>query len=668
VPHLQSRVVLLGLVLAFVAGLFALSGRSSARGSAAPLAAAALPPSGRGVFIPHPTTPVFGTSHSSFASAMGDLDGDGDLDAVVANAVSASSSAPATVWVSDGAGRFSPHPTQPTFGFQYSNGIAMGDLDDDGDLDVILANKTSAESVWLNDGAGRFTAHPTRPSFDAGMAVEIALGDLDRDGDLDAVAAAWDSNGETVWLNDGAGVFSPHPSVPKFGTTEGRVVQLGDLDGDGDLDAVVGKAYNLADQVWVNNGAGGFSPHPTTPSFGGMNTNDLDLGDVDGDGDLDVVIAQWDQASAAAAWSDAPEQVWLNDGQGNLTPHPTTPFFGAGLSQDIALGDLDGDGDLDAMVANITNQPETVWLNDGMGNYTAHPTRPSFGASDSEEIELGDLDGDGDLDALISAWANHGASVWMNRNASVSVQPTELLITTEDGATATFGMRLGFAPTSDVTISLASSDPTEGYLNAPQVVFTAGNWSITQTITVTGLDDGVPDGDIPYTITTSLASSGDPAYSGLAVDDVRLVNLDNEGAPTATATPQAGKSLVYMPLIARNEGWTVAINAKPIATRPVAKAGEVYYVAAITMPPMPAGGRFYLSASPDALAPVTVDDELVALLNGAEHWVSFLTYPKVVEVPHSVVQAWSGQSVTFHFRDAHGAVVGSSPVWLVWVP
>lgn len=684
---LQSRISSLTLVFAFIAGLLVLSSRSAAQGAV--VAAMPGPTGATGVFVPHPVAPVFGTSHSNFSSAMGDLDGDGDLDVVIGNAISSSTSAPATVWVSDGAGRFSPHPTRPTFGSQYANAVAMGDLDDDGDLDIILGNKTSAESVWLNDGTGRFSAHPTSPSFEAGPASEVVLGDVDDDGDLDAVVSASDANAETVWLNNGTGVFTAHPSVPQFGTTGNLALQLGDIDNDGDLDAVVGKVSNLRDEVWLNNGAGVFSPHPTTPLFGLLNTadTDIELGDIDGDGDLDAVVSTWDQSSPQGTRVDAPETVWLNDGLGNLTPHPTTPTFGSGVSQELAMGDLDGDGDLDVMVSNIHNQAETVWLNDGLGNFTAHPTRPSFGASDSEEIELGDLDGDGDLDALITAWSNHGTSVWMNRNASVLVQPTELLTTTESGATATFGMRLGFAPTSDVTISLATSDPTEGYLSANQVVFTPGTWAVTQTITVTGLDDGVLDGDIAYTITTSLASSSDPAYSGQDVADVRLINLDNEVAPTSTptatatsmptatatsmptSTPTTGKSLAFLPLVIGYEPWRVAINEQRIATRPVVKNGEVYYTRAITIPaPLPAAGRFYLTAAPDQLAPVTVDDELVVLVGGAEQWASFLTYAKVVEVPRSLVQSWVGQPVTVQFRDAHGSVVGSSPVWLVWIP
>src|SRR5688500_5038203 len=85
----------------------------------------------------------------------------------------------------------------------------------------------------------------------------------------------------------------------------------------------------------------------------------------------------------------------LAAGTGSFMAHPTTPRFGGGNSVDVDVADLDGDGDLDAVVANSGNEAETVWLNDGLGGYTAHPTTPGFGASlgNSFAVALGDLDG-----------------------------------------------------------------------------------------------------------------------------------------------------------------------------------------------------------------------------------------------------------------------------------
>ena len=101
-----------------------------------------------------------------------------------------------------------------------------------------------------------------------------------------------------------------------------------------------------------------------------QNSWDVKLGDLDGDGDLDAVVANA---------VDEPETVWLNDGGGSFSAHPTTPSFGADDSHGLALGDLDGDGDLDAVVVNVLGDPNTTWVNDGAGNFSPHPTTPSFG-------------------------------------------------------------------------------------------------------------------------------------------------------------------------------------------------------------------------------------------------------------------------------------------------
>jgi hypothetical protein len=370
---------------------------------------------GMGIFEPHPVTPSFGAGDSG-AAALGDLDNDNDLDVVVAN------NGVETVWLNDGAGSFTAHPTTPSFGAGDSLDAVLGDIDEDGDLDAIIVNLDGeAETVWLNDGGGNFGAHPTTPSFGAGYSFRAELGDLDNDDDLDVVVANADS--QTVWLNDGGGNFSAHPVTPSFSAEDSSFdVALGDIDGDGDLDALVASPFgNEVETVWLNDGVGNFSAHPTTPTFGAGGSLGITLGDFDSDTDLDAVVAN--------ARGNEAETVWLNDGAGNFSAHPTVPSFGAGESYNTALGDLDNDGDLDAVVANAYNQAETVWLNDGSGGFSAHPTTPSFGAQTSYDVALGDLDGDNDLDAIVANYVvmsggreiKEPETVWLN-SGTASVQ------------------------------------------------------------------------------------------------------------------------------------------------------------------------------------------------------------------------------------------------------
>src|SRR5262249_24283666 len=95
--------------------------------------------------------------------------------------------------------------------------------------------------------------------------------------------------------------------------------------------------------------------------------------------------------------------------------------------------------------------------------------------------------------------------------------------TTEGGGTATFtGVRTS-QPTADVTIGIASSNTTEGTVSTPSLTFTSANWNLAQTVTVTGVDDNVADGDQSYSIITAAAVSADASYSGMDPNDVPVI-------------------------------------------------------------------------------------------------------------------------------------------------
>lgn len=100
----------------------------------------------------------------------------------------------------------------------------------------------------------------------------------------------------------------------------------------------------------------------------------------------------------------------------------------------------------------------------------------------------------------------------------------------EDGTQAIFTVRLTGPPTANVTIDVSSSDPTEGTVNTTSLTFTALNWDADQTVTVTGANNFVDDGDQGYTIELEPATSFDPNYDGLDPDDVTVTNIDDETA------------------------------------------------------------------------------------------------------------------------------------------
>ncbi|HIK12454.1 MAG TPA: DUF4347 domain-containing protein [Oscillatoriaceae cyanobacterium M33_DOE_052] len=112
--------------------------------------------------------------------------------------------------------------------------------------------------------------------------------------------------------------------------------------------------------------------------------------------------------------------------------------------------------------------------------------------------------------------------------AGITIIPTSGLTTTEAGGTATFTVALNTQPTGDVTINLSSDNVAEGTIDKPSLTFTAANWNTAQTVTVTGVDDLVADGNIAYNIITAPATSTDANYNGINPADVAVTNSDND--------------------------------------------------------------------------------------------------------------------------------------------
>ncbi|NBD34649.1 MAG: hypothetical protein GVY30_01465, partial [Chloroflexi bacterium] len=287
----------------------------------------------------------YGTMDNSNDIALGDVDGDGALDVVIAKSYSMIGSAN-EVWRNLGGGVFT---LTVNVGMTNTYGIALGDVDGDGDLDVWAAN-AYVDRLWLNEGAGVFTdSGQALDSYDSG---DVALGDLDGDGDLDAFVTGRASVTSTVWMNDGQGIFQE--SGPTEYVTGNSIwdVALGDLDGDGDLDAWLSVYYGH-DQIWLNNGVGEFEPHLAQNALMFTTENyDTELGDLDGDGDLDAYVGNW----------GSNDLVWLNDGHANFTANAVPGSAASTYGQ--ALGDVDGDGDLDALLVNyLIEGNDAIWLN-----------------------------------------------------------------------------------------------------------------------------------------------------------------------------------------------------------------------------------------------------------------------------------------------------------------
>ena len=153
-----------------------------------------------------------------------------------------------------------------------------------------------------------------------------------------------------------------------------------------------------------------------------------------------------------------------------------------------------------------------------------------------------------------------------------TLSPTEELVTSEAGGAATFTVRLTSQPAAGVTIGLSSSDPGEGTVSPASLMFTAANWNAPQTVTVTGVDDPVVDGDVAYTISTAAAVSSDANYAGLNPADVSVTNLDNDVAgvlvvlgsdPMQATEGDSGTAVTYAVVLRTQPAAAVTISMIP---------------------------------------------------------------------------------------------------------
>lgn len=147
----------------------------------------------------------------------------------------------------------------------------------------------------------------------------------------------------------------------------------------------------------------------------------------------------------------------------------------------------------------------------------------------------------------------------------ITVNPTSGLVTTEAGGSATFTVVLDTQPNADVSIALSSSDTTEGTVAPASLTFTLANWNVAQTVTVTGVDDTIADGDVAYTIVTAAAASADANYDGLDPADVSVTNTDDDIAgitvsPTSGLVTTEGMGPTGTPGV---DQFSVVLNSQP---------------------------------------------------------------------------------------------------------
>jgi hypothetical protein len=275
--------------------------------------------------------------------------------------------------------------------------VAFADVNNDGKIDMFVTNDGSANRLYINPGnEGKFTdATSSAGLADDGPSRGAVFADVNGDGHLDLFVTA-SSAADHLYLGDGSGGFKDFTSEAGVGDKSfGQGACFADVDGDGDLDLFVAN-FGQTNNLYINDGKGVFANATKAAGLldAGVDSFGCTFGDVDEDGDLDLYISN----------AESYNNLYLNNGKGVFTD--VTEKAGVkgdkGQGRGVSFADLNGDGHLDLyMVAPQTKN--MIFFGDGTGKFA--DGCESAGVCDTgaaQGMSIADVDGDGDLDIFVS--------------------------------------------------------------------------------------------------------------------------------------------------------------------------------------------------------------------------------------------------------------------------
>ena len=205
---------------------------------------------------------------------------------------------------------------------------------------------------------------------------------------------------------------------------------------------------------------------------------------------------------------------------------------------------------------------------------------------------------------------------------NINIAVSGSLFTAESGTSASFNVTLATAPSADVTIPLSSSNPAEGTVSPASLVFTSANWNVPQLVTITGVDDATADGNIPYQVILSPATSADSAYNSLDAQDLDVLNLDDDAISGAAGILVSPSNLTVGEDLSSAQ-FSVALQGAPIANVVLCVAGsnnlEAVLVVSgdvVTDPSCPQGALIFSPTNWSTPKTVTVQGVDDSILDG----------------------------------------------------
>jgi len=348
--------------------------------------------------------------------AIGDCNNDGNLDIVIACGTCCGSkpdpeSGHVVVLLGDGRGNFARAKGSPIKIASSARKVALGDINNDKRLDILVAQHDSYDIVVLTgDGKGGFVPAPSSPiaASRGGRphTHDIVTGDVNGDGNLDFLTTNANDNNVSVMLGDGKGNFAHAIGSPvAAGRHPYDVVLLHDLNADGKLDLITPNMVRNEVTVMLGDGKGCFAVSQGSPFALGPRPGYIAIADLNGDGKPDMVAAHDDDPLVA---------VLIGDGKGGFQPSQSSPLRTEKAVWGTALGDINGDGINDIVTASMSGNHTLVMLGDGKGGFAPAAKSHLRSGTWTNYVALADLDKDGKPDIIASNYGSGDVNIFLN--------------------------------------------------------------------------------------------------------------------------------------------------------------------------------------------------------------------------------------------------------------
>ena len=340
------------------------------------------------------------TGAGPMAVKTADFNNDGFLDLAVANHDGNTTS----ILLGNGNGSFKKHVdlwNGPNAG---TNGIAIGDINRDKRLDIVVVNRGGSNvGVFLAQGGGNFSEQRTFSTGNGSSPAGLALGDLNNDSILDLVITDHVNGSVLIFLGNGDGTFVETQKLGGDIDSGPYLMVINDFNKDNRLDIAVGNGDANYMSVFLGDGVGKFSREIKYYTEAGPYA--LVTGDFDRDGILDIVTGNYYANSTS---------IFFGNGDATFREGNTFSTGGGSLPYAVVSGDFDADNILDLAVPNSGKDNVGILLGHGYGEFANQKTYSTGKASEPVDIIVGDFNGDNRLDVISVNLKNNTIGIFLN--------------------------------------------------------------------------------------------------------------------------------------------------------------------------------------------------------------------------------------------------------------